>query len=97
MTILGGQFEWDDAKEATNLAKHGVSFLEAVEAFADPGRVILADTAHSRDEPRWYCLGSVGGDILTVRFTRRGHRVRIIGAGWWRRGRQLYETQDPPR
>ena len=37
MTILGGQFEWDDAKEATNLAKHGVSFLEAVEAFADPG------------------------------------------------------------
>ena len=79
--ILGGQFAWDDAKEVTNLAKHGVSFREAVEAFADLGRVILEDTAHSHDEPRWYCLGSVGGDILTVRFTRRG--------------RQLYETQNP--
>jgi len=33
----GQHFEWDEAKEASNLAKHGVAFAEAVAAFADPG------------------------------------------------------------
>ncbi len=87
-------FEWDDAKEASNLAKHGVPFIEAVAAFADPHRVILPDVAHSGSEPRWYCLGCVSDAILTVRFTRRGDKIRIIGAGYWRKGKELYETQN---
>ena len=91
---FGEHFEWDEATEASNLAKHGVAFLEAVAAFADPQRVILSDLAHSRTEPRWYCLGRVGDAILTVRFTRRGSKVRIIGAGYWRKGKQLYETEN---
>lgn len=94
---FGEHFEWDDAKAASNLAKHGVAFVEAVAAFADPRRVILPDTEHSRSESRWYCVGRVGDAILTVRFTRRSKRVRIIGAGYWRRGKRLYETQNPIR
>ncbi len=94
---LGEHFEWDDAKEASNRAKHGVSFMEAVAAFADADRVILPDLGHSGREPRWHCLGRVDGNILTVRFTERQGRVRIIGAGWWRKGRQLYEKQNATR
>ncbi|MGH7953578.1 MAG: BrnT family toxin [Limisphaerales bacterium] len=94
---FGEHFEWDEAKAASNLAKHGVPFIEAVAAFADPHRVILPDTEHSRSEPRWYCMGRVGDAILTVRFTRRNKRVRIIGAGYWRGGKRIYETQNPLR
>lgn len=71
-----------------------MSFLEAIGAFADPRRVILPDPCHSRDEPRWYCLGRVGDAILTVRFAKRSSRVRIIGAGYWRRGKRLYEAEN---
>lgn len=95
--IFADYFEWDEAKEASNLAKHGVSFVEAVAAFADPQRVFLPDENHSQLEPRWYCLGKVGDAILTVRFTRRGNRVRIIGAGYWRKGKRFYETQNSLR
>ncbi len=94
---FGDHFEWDEAKEASNLAKHGVSFLEAVAAFADPQRVILPDLSHSQTEPRWHCLGRVGDAILTVRFTRRTRRVRLIGAGYWRKGKRLYETKNQLR
>ena len=94
---FGEHFEWDDAKAASNLVKHGIPFIEAVAAFADPHRVILPDLDHSRGEPRWYCFGRVGDAILTVRFTRRSGRVRIIGAGYWRKGKRLYETQNQLR
>ncbi len=95
--LFGEHFEWDEAKETSNLAKHGVSFVEAVAAFADPARVILPDLSHSGTEPRWHCLGRVGERILTVRFTERKGRVRLIGAGYWRKGKQLYETQNKLR
>jgi hypothetical protein len=91
---FGEHFEWDEEKEKSNLVKHGVAFIEAVAAFADPQRVILSDVSHSQSEPRWYCVGRVGDAILTVRFTWRRERVRIIGAGYWRKGKQIYETQN---
>ena len=86
-------FEWDPAKEAENQRKHGVSFLEAQLAFVDPQRVIARDVAHSQAEPRFYCFGRLGKDVLSVRFTYRDKVIRIIGAGYWRKGRKIYETQ----
>ena len=62
-------FEWDDSKDAENLAKHGVPFALAQYAFADPQRVIAEDATHSRKETRYFCFGRVGEGILTVRFT----------------------------
>ena len=40
---------------------------------------------------RYYCLGRVGDRVLTVRFIIRGSNVRIIGAGYWREGKKIYE------
>ncbi len=85
------RFEWDGNKDRENQQKHGVSFETAQYAFADPKRVIAEDLLHSRDESRYYCFGQVGAGIMTVRFTYRGQKIRIIGAGYWRKGKQIYE------
>jgi uncharacterized protein len=87
-------FEWDERKAVENERKHGVSFVLAQEAFFDPDRVIARDLKHSETEQRHYCIGRVGEGIITVRFTYRGRVIRIIGAGYWRQGRTLYEKQN---
>ena len=87
-------FEWDDAKDRENQAKHDVAFAVAQHAFADPKRIIAEDLEHSQTEYRFYCFGKVGDGILTVRFTYRQHKIRIIGAGYWRKGRAVYEAQN---
>ena len=68
-------------RKRSNLAKHGVSFAEAQSAFLDPLRVIAVDEAHSKKEPRLFCIGRSQRGIVTARFTQRGDRIRIIGAG----------------
>lgn len=92
--MTAAKFEWDDNKDAVNQAKHHVSFHEAQAAFADPDRVIAKDFAHSETEERFYCIGQAGGGILTVRFTYRRTVIRIIGAGYWRKGKAIYEKED---
>jgi len=87
------KFEWDEDKNLANIEKHGLSFEEAIRAFLDRKRKIILNEKHSSDEMRYYCLGMVGDRVLTVRFTIRGSKVRIIGAGFWREGRKLYEKQ----
>jgi uncharacterized DUF497 family protein len=87
-------FEWDSAKDLANLAKHGVSFATAQLAFSDPHRLIAADLTHGGAEKRYYCFGAVGGGVLTVRFTYRAGIIRIIGAGYWRRGKRIYEQHQ---
>ena len=86
-------FEWDDEKDWQNQRKHGVSFIEAQHAFADRNRVILRDGAHSDVEERFYCIGKVSDGIMTVRFTYRENTIRIFGAGYWRKGKKIYEEQ----
>ena len=85
------QFEWDEKKNRENQEKHRVPFNLAQYAFSDPNRVIAEDTSHSQTEQRYYCFGKVGDRIMTVRFTYRKRRIRIIGAGYWRKGRDIYE------
>jgi uncharacterized DUF497 family protein len=87
-------FEWDDAKERINVSKHGVSFEEAQRAFLDPRRLIVPDLSHSKSEQRFFCFGEVDGGVMTVRFTWREGRLRIIGAGYWRKGRKVYEEEN---
>ena len=88
------QFEWDSDKDAVNRDKHGISFALAQYAFADPKRIILEDLSHSQDEKRYYCLGAVAEGILTVRFTYRNGVIRIVGAGYWRKGKRIYEKEN---
>ena len=87
-------FEWDAAKDLENQAKHGVAFDTAKHAFADSQRLIADDLEHSWQEKRFYCFGRVANRILTVRFTYRQNAIRIIGAGYWRRGRAAYEKEN---
>jgi len=84
-------FEWDEAKDKENQAKHDVPFSLAQRAFLDPHRIIVEDVEHSTEEDRFYCVGRVGEGIMTVRFTYRGSVIRIYGAGYWRKGRKIYE------
>ena len=87
-------FEWDSTKDLINQEKHGVSFALAQLAFIDQQRIILEDMEHSLDERRYYCLGKVSDGILTVRFTYRKSKIRIIGAGYWRKGKKIYESEN---
>ncbi len=89
-------FEWDKGKNLENQRKHGVSFYEAQHAFLDPSRLIAEDVAHSQKEKRFFCIGrdGAGEGILTVRFTYRENRIRIIGAGYWRKGKKVYEQAN---
>jgi uncharacterized DUF497 family protein len=87
-------FEWDVKKDNNNQDKHNVSFALAQLAFLDEERVILEDQSHSKEEQRYYCLGKVAEGILTVRFTYRNNKIRIIGAGYWRKGKKIYEKEN---
>ena len=88
-------FEWDPRKNVENEVKHGVSFLEAQTAFADPKRVIRIDHKHStKKEKRYFCFGKVYDEVLTVRFCVRRNAIRIFGAGFWREGKRFYEKKD---
>jgi len=87
-------FDWDANKDKLNQEKHGVSFALAQLAFLDPNRVILEDLEHSAEEKRYYCLGSVSDGIMTVRFTYRKNKIRIFGAGYWRKGKRIYEREN---
>jgi len=92
--MAGVRFDWDPEKDAENRRKHGVSFGRAQYAFADPKRVIAKDVSHSQAEDRYYCFGEVDGGVLTVRFTYRASVIRIIGAGYWRKGKATYESEN---
>lgn len=87
-------FEWDEEKNQINIKKHNVNFYEVQKAFLDINRIILEDIDHSIIEKRYFCLGKIEDNILTVRFMFRNHRIRIFGAGYWRKGKKIYEQEN---
>jgi len=74
------EFEWDDAKARGNLAKHSVSFDEAISAFADPFGIELIDDRADYGEERTILFGMSHQRLLVVIYTERAHRIRIISA-----------------
>ena len=86
-------FEWDTAKAATNVRKHGVSFDEASTVFADALSATTHDPDHSRGEARLLTFGmSSTGRVLVISHTDRGAIVRIISARpATRHERKIYE------
>ena len=87
-------FEWDANKNIENKRKHGVSFEIAKKAFLDGKRLIFTDLEHSVEEDRFFCIGKVEDEILTVRFTYRKNLIRIFGGGYWRKGKNIYEKEN---
>ena len=76
------EFEWDDKKAASNLARHGLSFEEALTVFQDPLARIVEDKLHSTAERRELIIGhTLSGCFVFVCFNERApQRVRIISA-----------------
>lgn len=75
------KYEWDPAKAASNLRKHGVSFEEAATALEDDLSVTGRDPEHSFGESRFVTFGvSSAGRLLVVAHTERGEVLRIISA-----------------
>ena len=87
-------FEWDENKNKLNQEKHNVSFEKAQYAFLDKNRIIAQDLEHSQDEQRYFCFGKVDDEIITVRFVYRNDKIRIFGAGYWRKGKKIYEANN---
>lgn len=87
------RFEWDPRKAASNVAKHGVTFPEALTAFADPLSLTIPDPLHSRAETRFLLVGRTHRDrLVVVAHTERGDTIRLISARLaTRRERATYE------
>lgn len=96
------RFEWDPAKAASNLRKHGVSFEIAVRAFADPFALTEQDRIEG-GEARWQTLGMVEERVLLLVAHTVGNEdedgeaievIRIISArAADRRERRRYEQE----
>ena len=84
------EFEFDPAKSASNLEKHGIDFTAVQALWDDAIRVEIP--ARTVDEPRWLVIGQIAGKHWSAVVTYREQRVRIISA---RRSRKeetaLYE------
>ena len=76
----GPEFEWDPVKAQANLRKHKVPFLVACEAFKDGNRLEFSDFSSEYNEERWIVLCRVGQNVLSVVYTQRGQRIRLISA-----------------
>jgi uncharacterized DUF497 family protein len=94
MDVGSRDFVWDAQKELANIEKHGIDFATAARAFLDPKRKVFKDSKHSAGEPRQFCIGKVDGRVMTVRFVIREGKIRIFGAGYWRKGATYYEAKD---
>ena len=74
------QFEWDQAKNHSNFAKHGIRFEEAVTIFEGPV-LTGTDQRFAYGEQRQISFGLLGETVvLTVVHTDRHGRTRIISA-----------------
>ncbi len=86
-------FEWDPAKDTINRAKHGVgSSLPNRRSWTPCAS--LPNTSHGGGERRYFCFGRIEDAVMTVRFTWRNQRIRIFGAGYWRKGKTIYEKAN---
>lgn len=70
-------FEWDDAKAAANLAKHGVAF-DAVYRFDWARAVEFEDDREDYGEVRMVAIGWIDGTLHTMTYTLRGENVRVV-------------------
>lgn len=72
------EFEYDEAKNRANLAKHGIDFAAIQALWDDPRHVEIP--ARTEDESRSLVIGEIDGTTWSVVVTERGGRIRIISA-----------------
>jgi uncharacterized DUF497 family protein len=74
------EFEWDDIKATTNFRKHRLRFEDAIAVFDDPHRVEWICSEPDDDEERYMVVGRLGWSIVSVVYTERGDKARLISA-----------------
>ena len=85
------EFEFDDSKSQSNLAKHDINFLDAQQLWSDSDRVEIP--ARTEDEPGFLVIGKIDQKFWSAVITYRENRIRIISV---RRSRKeevaIYES-----
>ena len=94
MDISFKDFVWNAEKELANIDKHGIDFSTAALVFRDSKRKVFTDSKHNSSEKRFFCIGKIDKKIVTVRYVFRQGKIRIFGAGFWRKGVRYYEKED---
>jgi uncharacterized DUF497 family protein len=98
ITIMNDDdFEWDDRKAAINLRDHKIGFPEARRVFDDVFALLEQDLSEDYGEDRFLATGMIGHRLVTVVFTERGERTRIISARKANTDerRKYYRSQTP--
>ena len=85
-----GHYQWDDAKAASNYARHGVTFEAARDVFKDPFGLEFVDGREDYGEERFILIGMAGRRLLVVVYTMRDERIRLISA----RGAEPFEQRQ---
>jgi len=88
-------FDWDKGNIVKNAVTHQISCEESEQVFANRPLFFLDDPDHSQKELRMKAFGQTDeGKLLTVSFTMRGKKIRVISArDMNRRERNVYEAQ----
>jgi uncharacterized DUF497 family protein len=93
-------FDWDNNKNQSNIAKHGISFEEAIAIFDDPNILNYEDTRFNYGETRFVSIGQIilvtqeKTVIIVVIHTQRNQTIRLISARKANeRERKCYERQ----
>lgn len=74
------RFEWDEAKNAANIGKHGIDFADAIDIFNHP-MLSSIDDRESYDEERWLAIGWLKHLVGVVVYTeQQGDVIRVISA-----------------
>jgi uncharacterized protein len=75
------EFEWHDAKAQANLRRHGITFESAKTVLKDAFGIERLDDRKDYGEERFILMGVSESDgLLTVAYTERSGRIRIISA-----------------
>jgi hypothetical protein len=78
------EYQWDQAKAAANLKKHGVAFSDAALALEDPHALTIADPCNGRIEVH-----------LPWRRSQRTHSNHGVCATWPRNTHNLFAKGQP--
>ncbi len=69
-------FEFDPAKSAANLAKHGIDFVAGQALWSDPA--VIEAPARTEGGPRYLVVGRIGQATGAAIITYRDETIRII-------------------
>lgn len=84
-------FEWDERKRLINNEKHGIDFVRGKEIFYYPYVSIPSDY---QNEERFLAIGKINDDYITVVYTNRGEKIRIISVRRSRKNeRKAYDNE----